>query len=355
MVLRKPYRFLIKHFRFIHLLLALMSAYLLSRTNNLISFFNEYLSNTETIVGTGTSDEYFSILMILLSLGVFIGSIVILVIMKMKDKPIKFYIISIIAYLFIVIVYLYDNSIIEQMELRTLDIRTIKLASDFTLMCFLVQTFSTIILFIRAIGFNVKKFNFDEDLQFDIDEKDNEEFEFNVDIDKNRLQRNFKKNIRDLKYNYHENKFIINIAMVVVLIVIGVFIFLNYTVYNKVYKQNSVVKTSEYSYIIKNSYVVDSDYRNKKITNNSLVIVKFLIRNNTLDKKQFEPARVLLHVGKIKYNPTDKYNDSVVDFGKVYKDEKVTENYKEYLLVFEIPNKHANKKMILSYTDLLIN
>ena len=56
---------LIKHFRMIHLILAIMSGYLLAKTNNILGFFNEYLNNNETLIGTGTVSEYFNNTMIL--------------------------------------------------------------------------------------------------------------------------------------------------------------------------------------------------------------------------------------------------------------------------------------------------
>ena len=174
MVLRKPYKFLIKHFRMIHLILAILSGYLLTKTNRTLSFFNDYLNNNETLIGNGTASEYFSGLMTLFIVIILIGIITITVIMKMKDKPITFYIITLVAYIFIGVIYAYDSSLIKQLELKVLDIRTIKLASDLTLICFLVQTFSTIILSVRAVGFDLKKFNFDKDFELEIDEKDNE-------------------------------------------------------------------------------------------------------------------------------------------------------------------------------------
>lgn len=351
MVLRKPYRFLIKHFRFIHLLLALMSSYLLIRTNNLIKFFNNYINNSETLIGSGTSDEYFTSLMFLFCLGILIGSGIILFIMRMKDKPIKFYIINIISYLFIVVIYLYDNSIIQKMELSTLDIRTIKLTGDLTLISFLVQTLSTIILFVRAIGFNIRRFNFEQDLKFDISESDNEEFEFDVEIDKNKFKRKLNKKIRDFKYSYHENKFLINIVVALIIVLIALIVILNKTVFHKIYKENNVINTSEYSYIITDSYLINTDYKNKQITDNYLVAVKIKIKSLNSNVKKFEPARVLLYIGKVRYNPTTDYKDDLIDLGVTYKNNKLSDDWNEYLLVFEIPKKSISKKKTFVYSD----
>lgn len=350
MVLRKPYKFLIKHFRIIHLLLALMSSYLLYRTNGLIKFFNDYINGSETLVGIGTSDEYFSLLMILFIVFILIGLIAILIIMKMKDKPVLFYTISIIAYIVIGLIYLYDKSMIQKLELSTLDIRTIKLASDFTLICFLTQTFSIIILFVRGIGFSVKKFNFEQDLRFDIDESDNEEFEFDVSIDKNRIQRNFKKSLRDIKYTYHENKFIINIITIAVILLIGLLIFIHIRK-NRNYKLNQYISAYGINYTISDSYLINTDYKGNEITKNYLVVAKIKVKSTLTTKQKLVTARMLLHIGKISYNPTTKYSNKIIDLGTTYNDSYLKSDYNDYLIVFEIPRKYINKKMVFSYND----
>lgn len=352
MVLRKPYRFLIKNFRIIHLILAIMSGYLLTRTNNLLNFFNDYLKNSETLIGTGTVNEYFNSLMIISVLVILIGTIIISIIMKMKDKPILFYIINIICYIFIGAIYAYDSSLITKLEVSIIDVRTIKLASDFTLMCFLVQTLSTIILSIRGVGFNLKKFEFGKDIELQIDEKDNEEFEFEVSIDKNKIKRNIKKNIRNLKYSYHENKFITNIIVLIFIIIIGIILYLNFEVYNKVYKKGEMITTPQFTYSLVDSYVTNKDYKNNQITDNYLVVTKLKIKNNTKEKKQFETARVLLHIGKVTYNPTTKYKDRLIDLGTDIENKNIQNEFEEYVITFEIPKKDISEKMILSYNDI---
>lgn len=350
MVLRKPYRFLIKHFRFIHLLIALMGSYLLYRTNELVKFFNEYINGSETLVGIGTSNEYFSLMMIIFIFLILIGTITILVIMKMKDKPVLFYTINIITYIIVAIIYVYDNSIIQKLELSALDIRTIKLASDLTLICFITQTISTIILFIRGIGFSIKKFNFEQDLRLEIDESDNEEFEFDVSIDRNRIKRNFKKSLRNIKYTYHENKFIINIVVLIILVLIGIGIFLNVRK-NKTYKLNQYISAYGINYTITDSYLVNTDYKGNEITDNYLVVTKIKVKNTLSTKEKLVTARMLLKIGKVTYNPTTKYSNKIIDLGTTYNDSYLKSDYEDYLIVFEIPKKYSNKKMIFSYSD----
>ena len=45
MILRKPYAFLIKYFRLIHLFISLLIVYLIYKTNNMYNFFKDYITD----------------------------------------------------------------------------------------------------------------------------------------------------------------------------------------------------------------------------------------------------------------------------------------------------------------------
>lgn len=353
MVLRKPYKFLIKHFRFIHLILALLSTYLLTKTYSLWNFFKEYVNSSSPIVPSGTSNEYFSGSMILACILVVVGSIIILVLMRMKKKPVMYYLVSIISYLLIIFVYIYDINSIKQLEVSALDMRIIGLLRDFTQISFIIQVITTIVFYIRAVGFNIKKFDFVSDLKLETDEKDNEEFEFEVTFNKDKARRNFKKRIRNLRINYLENKFIINVfSLIVILVITGLFL-LNKFVFNKVYKEGHTFNLAQSTLQITDSYVTNIDYKNDKISDNYLVIVKFNTTkySNIKDKVKFKSAGVLLNIGKVHFNPITKYADNLLDFGTTYTTQNIVPEKQEFILTFEIPEKYKNKKMILSYVD----
>ena len=48
MILRKPYGFLIKHFRLIHLILTTLYIYLAIKVNSLLKFYNNFISGSES-------------------------------------------------------------------------------------------------------------------------------------------------------------------------------------------------------------------------------------------------------------------------------------------------------------------
>ena len=352
MILKKPYKFFIKHFKIIHILLAIASGYLLIRTNSILSFFNEYTKSIMSYAGTNISSELFHNSMFILLFLIILGITVIALLMKWKEKPILLYLINLIIYAFVWIIYIYTHSIIRSLELGVLDVRTIKLASDLILSCFLVQTISVLFLTIRGLGFDIKKFNFNKDEDLKISSKDNEEFEFEVNVDSNKIKRNIKKNIRNINYIYKENKFLINIISVVAIAMIGIFVYLNTNVFNKIYKENKVINTTQYSMSILDSYMIDTDYRNNKITDNKLIVIKYKIKNNTNKELELDIDKFNLKINKSIFNANLKYNSKIIDLGKVYSKGKISNKFEEYLLVFEIPTNYSNKKTILNYHDM---
>ena len=51
MILRKPYGFLIKHFKLIHLIMTIFMGILIYQTNLLLEFFNDFVGSQQAIVG----------------------------------------------------------------------------------------------------------------------------------------------------------------------------------------------------------------------------------------------------------------------------------------------------------------
>ena len=87
MIIRKPYAFLIKHFKKIHLILLVLSAFVYYKNLQLSSFVTEFMS-------LGTYDSYnepitrfvtgFAIISMLL---ISVGSIMLILLLRHKKKP----------------------------------------------------------------------------------------------------------------------------------------------------------------------------------------------------------------------------------------------------------------------------
>ena len=106
MIFRKPYAFLIKNFRKIHILLLLLGFYVFYKENQIMAFVREYISlgtyssSLESINNVATGLVIFSIILII------IISILMMWLLYYKKKPWKTYLIIIVEY---IIQYLINN------------------------------------------------------------------------------------------------------------------------------------------------------------------------------------------------------------------------------------------------------
>ena len=93
MILRKPYKFLIKHFKLIHLLLFLPIIYLIINTNSIYQFFGEYIKNNYTFANNGNlAGSYINIFMYFAILLIVAIALIIYYLMRQKKKNTKLYI-----------------------------------------------------------------------------------------------------------------------------------------------------------------------------------------------------------------------------------------------------------------------
>lgn len=361
MILRKPYAFFIKYFRLINLIMAILMGILIYRTGIIAKFFNDYIKDYVTASNGFMVSNYISLYSFLLALLIIILTIVVLSVLFVKDKPKKLYIINLILYIGVIVLYGFDYYIMHGVNEAILDIRVSKAASDITNIILILQVIAFILTLIRATGFDIKSFNFATDLQkLDIDTKDNEEFEVAVEFDKNKMNRNVRKTFRNIMHTYQERKFLINLIVIIFIIVIVFIIFINRTIYRADYKEGSPFQASRVVMNIKNTYITQNDQngnlmmiQNGELSENlTLVVIKFDVRRLGSDEEQtLNTGLITLRIGDKSYGQTTKYNDNLTDIGTPYVDQKLSEEFTNYILAFEIPMDEANKRMTLKFND----
>ena len=355
MLFRKPFAFLIKHFKVIHLTLTIMILYLLLKTNRIFRFVGEYMNSNISTIGTNITSTLFHSSIFVMIVLILILTLVILGLMSFKKKPVRFYIFNIITYGFVTFVLLYCYTNIKTLEISLLDTRTLKLMQDFLLITLILQSLSLITVGIRATGFDIRKFDFEQDIvDLKITAEDNEEFEVDLELDTDQLRRNFRKNLRHAKYVYIENHLTIHICILFLLGIISLIVYLNTGVYHKVYKQKEPFSTSEFTVQILKSYVTENNYYNKKIEEGKkLLVVQYQVRSNTnVKKKKFKPVRFSLLINKRYFHDTEEYKDQVYDLGLNYHDEDITTTYQNYVLTYELPKDINVDHALLQYTDV---
>lgn len=352
MILKKPYAFFIKNFKLFHLIIFSLAAILLYRTSLIYSFLKEYIKETPDVIGKELTDSLFLSWSYVLVILLIVINVVIIVIMIRKSKPYMYYIVNIILYISVLVVFAISNNIINNLEVMLVEAKTTMAIRDILNIIRLLQTISIIFYLVRATGFDIRKFDFVKDLQeLDISEEDSEEYEVAVEFDSNEIFRKTKRVFRNLKYYYKENKFMINILVLLLIGFIFLMIYLNSNKYNKIYKENEYFNVNSFDIGIKQSYFIKEDYKQNTITTNEydLIAVKISIRSNI--EQQLQNTRAVLIVDGYEYYHIKAYKNSLFDLGVVYNNHTISEDFNDYILVYQIPKNKHNSEIKFSYVD----
>lgn len=353
MILRKPLAFLIKHFKFIHFLLVVVSVYLIYKTSAVLVFFNEYIRSTTSLAGTTLASTLITPSMYVCVFIMMIGTALILTILKLKDKPIKFYIFNIFVCVLVLAFFLYDYTILERLENGLVEMKTLELARDFLLVSVILQNLSLIWLGIRAAGFDIKNFHFNENLdELEIEEKDSEEFEVDLDIDKHLYTRYLKKFKRFATYMLKENKLLVTLGVLMVVGLSFYIVYLNQGIYEETLQTNQAFSTNEFIINIENSYYTETDNRGFFLTEDTgFVVLRIQIRNKAVTDRILNIGRLALIINNKLYYHTADYKEKLMDLGYSYASESIDTSFSNYILVFEVPRNVKNTNMILKYAD----
>lgn len=352
-IIRKPYAILIKNFKLIHTILLAFMAYLSYRFGIISKFFADYFADGENIIGQEITDDLFSGIMNFSVFIIIVGLIIVLVLMIMKKKPVKYYIGGIITYIAVFVIMIVTKNTINEMELELLSARTVRAISDINNIVLAIQILMIILTFVRATGFNIKQFDFEKDLQeLNVTEEDREEVEVGLELDSGKFERKVRRQLRHIKYVYLENKLICNILIVIVVIFLGYNVYTKSGLNEKLYKQKEAFTTSNFIMSIEESYVTDTDDDNNKLKQGkTLVILKLKIRNLYTIPIKFQTAKTVLEIKDKFYYPTRDYLQDMRDLGQVYDNQKIGSEDSYYILCYEIPSNYLNKKMKFQYID----
>ena len=356
MILRKPYAILIKNFKLIHLVLTLMMIYLFIQTSSLLTFFNDNISGQDIIQGYDISRELFNSWTFILPIIIVLASFTILSLMFFKKKPFLIYVINIISYISLGILYYITLTNVDILEVRLVDIRVLRAIRDFLIGAMVIQSFTTIFMFVRATGFDIKKFNFTEDLdELEISEEDREEFELELDFDADKLIRTYRRKLRTLKYGYLENKFIINIFILVFSIGFITYTLVDVFVLNRAYNEKVLFETENYFIKVNNTYITQQNFKSEKIFEKTkLVIIDLDIRNTYAVSSRLDTVLTELVIGKKYFRPINKYDELVFDIGKSYNKEPLSTNISNFILVYEVPIELSLEKAYFNYKETLL-
>lgn len=354
MILRKPYAFLIKHFRKINLVLLLLTIYIFITTLTLQGYAGDYVNANTNVVESILSllsPLYFFILILILLI-----TLILLYLLKRKDKPIKTYSIVLIEYICVLILSIFLNNYFGDFLINGYDLATARNIRGFVLIFSIPQYFVMLLLVIRTIGLDLNSFGFKHDQDLLANEEDREEVEVDVGFDQDKFKREVRRIFRAVKYFVQEHKIHVAIVSVIVLVILSLFIYRSYSL-NKIYSMRQNISSNNYTFNIQNSYITTKDYRGDVLNKGkSYVIIDLDITNELVATRDFDPEKFILYVDDDYYIPTVNYNQRFSDLGPVFEGQDLrAKETANYFLIYEIITPKDSSSFLLKYQDVTNN
>lgn len=366
MIIRKPFAFLIKHFRIIHLLLLVPTLYLAFKFGDIAKFFKLYVNAGYKTLETTFAGNYITILTFICLFILIIANAIIFVLMKAKKKNGLFYMINILYYLFLAIFSIILFNTMSSMETTQIETTTVDLIKDMSGICVIPIYVLLAITFIKGIGFNIKTFRFEKNGDLQITDEDYEEIEIKIGGDNYTAKKNIVHTFRELKYYFLENKFIFTCLGVIFLLIVGISLYMNYQVYNKHFNINQAFALDNFTMTLKESYITNVDYTGQTISNdNYYLVIKMTIYNKSNEDLPIEKSNFRVYFGNKYIFPNYDRSSRFIDIGKPYQGQTIYKNTTDdYVLAYELDKsmvrneyqmkilsdlKHEPGKLIPSY------
>lgn len=354
MILRKPYAFIIKQFRLIHLIMFLCTVFITSKVYAIHSFLTGFINDGMFEYKANLVGSYINLYMFI-AIGIIIAlSLIVISLFVWKKIDYKYYISIITYYVIIFAGLIVMSNFLESVLTTNLDTRVLKLYRDSTLLISLPGYYFIITTLINAIGFNIKKFDFSKDLKaLNAEVEDNEEFEFVVGKDTYKYKRRVRRAFREFKYYIKENTFFFSVLCGIVVVATGVSLYLTLYVYKQTFDENETFLAGGLAYTVKESYLTQMDYSGKKIDTGMLyLIVKVNISNTNFDKVELDFNNYRIVNGNENIYPITNKGNYFIDLGDPNLGDVILQKTSlDYMFIYELPEDYFNG----SYTFRIVN
>jgi len=352
MILRKPYALFIKSFKLLHLVLAVGMSYLFYRTTLILNFFGEAISQPGFNLSRTLNIALFDVYFYLIPIAVLVLTGLIMGVLIYKQKPFKFYVFVLAAFLAVLAFNSYLGSYLYEMEIRSMTAQSLSLMRDFTLISLLVQLVILVKYYITGIGFDIKQFDFSSDLaDMAIEEADKEEFEVNLEVDFHSIKRKLKNWGQEFKYFYYENKFFVITGVVLVTFVATGSVYSLIAGARLDLREGDLFSASNVSLRVEESYITQKDYRGGMITEDGFILfVNAEISSRYQSAEQVARSQFRVTVGNYSFYHDHRYGNALSDFGEIFFDQTVQEAT-NYLFAFKMPLEFMDRQISFDYVD----
>lgn len=353
MILRRPYAFLIKHFKKIHISLLIFTVYIFYKNMQFHSFINDYIELGIYNSYIESVDRYTNILFYVIAILIVLVSAIMIYLLRFKKKPYLFYVFLIGEYLALIFIFMYGSHYFHTIYESASTMASLALR-DMLFIATIPQYVIFILLFIRSLGLDLKKFGFQEEDSFVLSENDNEEFEVQLEVDKDDLKRNLRKQMRYLTYFYKEHSFVLTILFGVLLLGSIGYTYLYFGILHKSYGEGQSFQANNYRITINQSYMTDKNKSGEVIAEKDKVFVILDVSVDNLGSEREIDIEKFMLMNQNQYAvPTVKYNQAFQDLGTPYEKGTLKVGAKtNFLLIYQIDKKLLNKNFALFYQEI---
>lgn len=337
MIIRNPYSIVVKHYKLINFLLIVPMIYLIFKFGDIAGFFKDYIAAGYTTPETEIVDSYITGLTFIAIIFMLISNILLYIIFVSKKKNSLVYFINVIYYIVLLVATLLFSSSMASIEKNSLDATFANFVRDCSIICYLPLYLQVFFNITKAVGFNFKTLQFDNNSDLKISEEDEEDIEIKIGSDNNTVKKSLVHTIRELKYYVLENKFVFTCIGIFFLLIIGFNLYKNYQVYNKTYIINQAFNLDNFTLSVKESYITDTDYRGIIITKDKYYLaIRIGLINNGEDTK-ISDSHFRIYDGKDIIYPSYDKSARFIDIGEAYQGELIREKEEhEYVFVYEL-------------------
>ncbi len=354
MIIKRPYAFLIKHFKIIHIIMLIMGAFVLLINSSITSFIKDFVTYGVYDVMNNPITKHIPVYLFLILIVLGILNLIVISLLRYKDKPWKLYLVPAITYIGLISIYililLYFNGYTGNFQ-RT----QVSLYRDLLNILSILQIPSLLIFLVRCLGLDLKKFNFQNDQEFlELDEKDQMEIEINIDVDKESIKRVFRRFKRNLGYFLEEHKRIVIVVATILVVAISFTIYKNQFVTNKSYGQNDNYYANGYAMKIKDVYYTNKSNGGKVINNSSAFVVIKVSIINTRENAVFKTDNFHLYNGIENYTDvSNQYYMDFSDFGRIYTQGTIfnKDQQNDIILIYRVDKKLPKDRFVLFYQE----
>lgn len=352
MILKKPYGLLIKHFKLIHFVLTILSVFLLIRSKSVLNFFVDYVANDYSVTILDNMSSVYVNWMIYLSIFLIVGILVALyILLRYKKKPNNFYLMTIGYYVFFFLMMIVASSLIASLQNGLWETAAARQYRDFAQIIYWPQLIFVFLLAGRALGFDVKKFNFKDDLkELELSEADSELIEINLGFDLSKVKRVGRRSFRELIYYLKENKFVFYCFVSVVCLVLLYSFFTNFERVRYKYRQGSKFTYNSFKMSVEDSIITNLKYDGTVINEDKYyLVVKFNIVNNGSDALALDYSNFKIYMGNEYYYPSLDEGINFIDYADPYYGEKLAVGEeKTYLMTYIFDKKYVNRNFAIT-------